>query len=414
VSFNKIKIFIYCYFAFGFVILSDAANKTSTTIEQEKNYLMSYEKFISLKPYQQAYYLRQVREIFSELSGNQDFFSLFWHNNLRDFIEILIGQEAKAEGSGFDDLPDIDPIDAAKARQQQKLDKFYKQVIELNHFLERKNLEDGDVREFGSELEKIKAFAKQFVKPDLNKEQYNKVVLEFDSLQKNLKIRIDKYKLSRFKKFVAPVETLKEQFEEIRNEIQQAILNKEEHKKLQEKKFRCIYAGFVIEGDKCRPLKETKIYGDKAIGYSNSNEILCNPLFYGFKYSGKRQNQTEENFKCVGNSGFGGMPDANDKFEGYCVPRGRNASKNCAEVSGSEGICVAQKYINSSFSNKWNGKLEWSAFNSKLVKLCSPAGLNKDLTTTCEVLAQQMAQIKIDVQTGYQQFTNKKESKVAQ
>lgn len=413
-NFNKIKIFIYFTFAFGFVNLSDAANKSLTQKDQEKNYLISYEKFISLKPYQQAFYLRQVREIFSELSGKQDSVSSYWHDHLRSLVEILIGQDAMAETPVFDDMPPIESKNTTEVRQQRKLDLFYKQVIELNHFLVRKDLEDDDASDFGDELEKLKVIAKQFVKPDLNKEQYNKVILEFNSLQKNLKIRIEKYKLGRFKKFVAPVETLKEQFEEIRNEIQQAASNKEEHEKLQEKKFRCIYAGFVIEGDKCRPLKETKIYGDKAIGCSNSNEILCNPLLYGFKYSGKRGNQTEKNFKCVENNGFGGMPDANDKFEGYCVPRGRNASKNCAEISGSEGICVAQKYIKSSFSDKWNGKLEWSAFNSKLVKLCLPLNLNKDLTATCEVLAQQMTQIKIDVQSGYQQFTNKKESKAAQ
>lgn len=146
----------------------------------------------------------------------------------------------------------------------------------------------------------------------------------------------------------------------------------------------CLYSGFVIRGTSCTPFKTLpeNLYLSE-LGKSNfkcksSNEILCNPLVFGFQAD----------------------------LSPYCTVRSRTASKNCQEISNnSENLNRLHKV----WRNPANKKV-FDEFQSSLKTLCSSEQKNLDVRNTCKIVVAQFNE-KVKKEFPAQLAASSKESK---
>ena len=155
------------------------------------------------------------------------------------------------------------------------------------------------------------------------------------------------------------------------------------------KKFRCIYAGFTVYGDDCKPPdkyvdpKTNSVYtckpteGDKDYGILTpakpdpKKTVLCNPVFFGTVPNGPGSN--------------GSYP----KQEPICVAKGKNATADCltgANADKNASLKSAVKFAK-------DDKAKYQELTDTIATLCagdaSPAtssmsaSSKKDLSDTC-------------------------------
>ncbi len=146
----------------------------------------------------------------------------------------------------------------------------------------------------------------------------------------------------------------------------------------------CIYAGFVIYGDKCSPNKKLptdfvlhEIRTDMFKCESDS-EILCNPLLFGFK---KNCFKLETKEVC--------------SEKPVCIERSVNATKNCLKLSDST---EQLNQVLELWKNPKN-KDVYEKFTKDLNKLCNAENIaSNDVKQTCQVAARRFNKI---IETNY-------------
>jgi hypothetical protein len=146
----------------------------------------------------------------------------------------------------------------------------------------------------------------------------------------------------------------------------------------------CIYAGFVIYGDKCSPNKKlpkdfvlSEIRTDMFKCESDS-EILCNPLLFGFK---KNCFKLEDKDVC--------------SEKPLCIERSVNATKNCLKLSDST---EQLNQVLELWKNPKN-KDVYEKFAKDLNKLCNEENIvSNDVKQTCQVAARRFNKI---IETNY-------------
>ncbi len=146
----------------------------------------------------------------------------------------------------------------------------------------------------------------------------------------------------------------------------------------------CIYAGFVIYGDKCSPNK--KLPSDFNLSEVRSemfkcetdSEILCNPLLFGFK---KNCFKLETKEIC--------------SEKPLCIERSVNATKNCLKLSDSTDQL---NQVLELWKNPKN-KDVYEKFTKDLNKLCNAENIaSNDVKQTCQVAARRFNKI---IETNY-------------
>lgn len=146
----------------------------------------------------------------------------------------------------------------------------------------------------------------------------------------------------------------------------------------------CIYAGFVIYGDKCSPNK--KLPSDFNLSEVRSemfkcetdSEILCNPLLFGFK---KNCFKLETKEIC--------------SEKPLCIERSVNATKNCLKLSDSTDQL---NQVLELWKNPKN-KAVYEKFTKDLNKLCNAENIaSNDVKQTCQVAARRFNKI---IETNY-------------
>lgn len=146
----------------------------------------------------------------------------------------------------------------------------------------------------------------------------------------------------------------------------------------------CIYAGFVIYGDKCSPNKKLptdfvlhEIRNDMFKCESDS-EILCNPLLFGFK---KNCFKLETKEVC--------------SEKPLCIERSVNATKNCLKLSDST---EQLNQVLELWKNPKNKDI-YEKFTKDLNKLCNAENIaSNDVKQTCQVAARRFNKI---IETNY-------------
>lgn len=124
----------------------------------------------------------------------------------------------------------------------------------------------------------------------------------------------------------------------------------------------CLYSGFVIRGS-CTPLKvlpdalRLNELGQADFKCKSSNEILCNPLVFGYQAD----------------------------LSPYCTVRSRTASKNCQEISNNSDNLAR---LHKAWKNPANKKI-FDDFQSSLKNLCDSNSRNSDVRSTCKVVVAQ-------------------------
>jgi hypothetical protein len=125
----------------------------------------------------------------------------------------------------------------------------------------------------------------------------------------------------------------------------------------------CIYSGFVLSDKTCSPLTELPLalkleeINISKFKCGSANEILCNPLVFGFKSDSTP----------------------------YCIKRSRMASLNCKEISNnSETI----ERIHKAWKNPANKKV-YDSYQSSLKQLCDSNNRSSDVRDTCKVVISQ-------------------------
>ena len=164
------------------------------------------------------------------------------------------------------------------------------------------------------------------------------------------------------------------------------------------KKFRCIYAGFTIYGDKCTPQdkyvdpKTNSVYtcaaptaGDKDYGIiapakvDSKKSVLCNPVFFGTVPDGSGSN--------------GSYP----KQKPICVAKGKSATADCLKAANADKAASLKSAVK--FAK--DDKAKYQEITDTLTKLCQPAGAftpksdlsessKKDLEATCKTYRERM------------------------
>ncbi len=133
----------------------------------------------------------------------------------------------------------------------------------------------------------------------------------------------------------------------------------------------CIYAGFIIYGEKCSPYKKlpdsfslAEIRKDM-FKCDNESEILCNPLLFGYK---KNCFKVESNEIC--------------SEKPICISRSVNATKNCSELTNSKD---SFEQILSLWKNPKN-KITYEKYTKDLNQLCNVDNFTaEDVKQTCKV-----------------------------
>lgn len=146
----------------------------------------------------------------------------------------------------------------------------------------------------------------------------------------------------------------------------------------------CIYAGFVIYGDKCSPNKKlptdfvlSEIRTDM-FKCETDSEILCNPLLFGYK---KNCFKVETKEIC--------------SEKPVCIERSVNATKNCLKLSDSTEQLNQVLEI---WKNPKN-KDVYEKFTKDLNKLCNAESIaSNDVKQTCQVAARRFNKI---IETNY-------------
>ncbi len=141
----------------------------------------------------------------------------------------------------------------------------------------------------------------------------------------------------------------------------------------------CIYAGFVIYGDKCSPNKKlptdfvlSEIRTDM-FKCETDSEILCNPLLFGFK---KNCFKVESKEIC--------------SEKPLCIERSVNATKNCLKLSDST---EQLNQVLELWKNPKN-KDVYEKFTKDLNKLCNAENIaSNDVKQTCQVAARRFNKI---------------------
>lgn len=146
----------------------------------------------------------------------------------------------------------------------------------------------------------------------------------------------------------------------------------------------CIYAGFVIYGDKCSPNKKlptdfvlSEIRTDM-FKCETDSEILCNPLLFGYK---KNCFKLETKEVC--------------SEKPLCIERSVNATKNCLKLSDST---EQLNQVLELWKNPKN-KDVYEKFTKDLNKLCNAENIaSTDVKQTCQVAARRFNKI---IETNY-------------
>ncbi len=126
---------------------------------------------------------------------------------------------------------------------------------------------------------------------------------------------------------------------------------------------KCLYAGFVITGDRCSPMVNLapalRLFelGNADFKCKSSNEILCNPLVFGYQ----------------------------GDLSPYCTVRSSHASRNCQAISNNTEN-LARLYA--AWKNPAN-KTIYEKFQNSLNQLCDAENKIKDVRITCKVVVAQ-------------------------
>ncbi len=125
----------------------------------------------------------------------------------------------------------------------------------------------------------------------------------------------------------------------------------------------CLYAGFVISTPSCSPLKslatelQLQEIGSAEFKCKSNNEILCNPLVFGYQ----------------------------SDLSPYCTTRSKSASMNCQEISNNTENSAR---IQAAWKNPANKKV-FEDFQNSLQQLCDTDNKSSDVRATCKVVVAQ-------------------------
>lgn len=188
------------------------------------------------------------------------------------------------------------------------------------------------------------------------------------------------------------------------------------------KKFRCIYAGFTVYGDKCAAPekyvdpKTNTVYTCKAPSAGDKQDlgvvapakpdskktILCNPVFFGTLPAKADKSAKTSTAPAAPAASPASSASPAEKVEPICVARGKNATAACLKAANSNKEASLKSAVKFAKDNKE----KYDELNNTIAKLCSENGpvdvemsdsSKKDLTATCQKYRDRLA----DYQTEY-------------
>jgi|GEM_PF-4934373 len=336
--------------------------------------LLSHKQLMELKPHQRATYIRSVRDIFAEISGENSNFVLF---------NSVVPTRLNAIWDALN--PKV------FADDQEDINKIFQDMKEQLSFLRHYN-ETFPRTELDTRKEIIKKLLTRLSRAEgsIDPTKFQQFEKEFTET-----IKYSQSKSERNSDWRKMTDLLTGSFPAFSDRIR--YLNK--------LKPRCAYAGFVIPGEgRCLPLSNSTLSGTKDEFNCNApTVVLCNPLLFG---ATPKDSKAFKAFSCaslnqsiVYNSSTNEVAANNyipNQFNPFCVEKGKDASRNCAIKSSGDkdSLCIAKYFVDN------NGK-DWDQLNKGISDLCVEGIVNSknigDITSTCHILKDRIALIPTDI-----------------
>ena len=352
---------------------------------QKKNTFkfLSQEQFLKLTEPEKKSYLKEIRNLLDEMTENAKvtiYQYLFFPN------AVAQTQRAEFNTPSSNTVTELDRLDSL-----MRAARMYKKGAAENNAPTALQISKENSIRFVQRMNQDS----QNLNTDADRRIYSQLKTEFaqDFPTESQQIKIPSIGSSstRSTETSAPQSSKKSESKEPVRQAAQDQKDKTQSTKTQSVKMdsdstapRCIYAGFVIYGDKCSPNKKlptdfvlNEIRNDM-FKCETDSEILCNPLLFGFK---KNCFKLETKEIC--------------SEKPLCIERSVNATKNCLKLSDSTDQL---NQVLELWKNPKN-KAVYEKFTKDLNKLCNAENIaSNDVKQTCQVAARRFNKI---IETNY-------------
>lgn len=346
-------------------------------IEKNTFKFLSHEQFQKLTEPEKKTYLKEIRRLLEDMTENAKV-SLFHYLFLPNASAVEVESFKRSLTNTGSELGQLDTLLSMNRGLKRAMNDHPNMIASKSEY-------EVNTKAF---IERMNSVRTKELQGD-NVRRYNQLYNEF---QRDYPQHIEK--ISPLKKSSAVVESSKS--------ISSKLEQKQTRSEFSEKKISkqpsaivpaaepnptkpiCIYAGFVIYGDKCSANK--KLPTDFVLNEirpnmfkcDSENEILCNPLLFGFK---------KNCFKLENKEVCSEKP--------LCIERSVSATKNCLKLSDET---EQLNQILELWKNPKNRKV-YEKFTKDLNQLCNAENIaSNDVKQTCQVAARRFNKI---IETNY-------------
>ncbi len=343
------------------LVLIFLISTTEAFAEKITFHFLNYDQFLSLTDSEKKNYIKEIQALNLNLTENSkvSFFQFLYQNLL---FNPANAQNSRAEFNlvATDTVTELDRLDSL-----MRASRMYKKAAIEHNAPTAKAVSIEDSEAFVKRMNQVKSKLQSPGDYNMYASLKNEFANDFPELAKKIESV----------KNTAPAT------KQVRKETQ--IQNKEKTEKpatVSQKKIDkpsmapfCIYAGFVIYGEKCSPNKKLPddfnldlIHKDN-FKCETESEILCNPLLFGYK---KNCFKVETKEIC--------------SEQPICIERSVNATKNCVQKTNSKDQF---EVILNIWKNPKN-KNVYEKYMKDLNQLCNTDNFtSEDVRQTCKVAA---------------------------
>ncbi len=331
--------------------------------EQNVFHFLNYDQFISLTDSEQKTYIKEIQILNLNLTENAkiSLFQFFYDNLL---LNSAHAQNSRAEFNvvSTDTVTELDRLDSL-----MRASRMYKKAASENIAPTAKAISIENSEAFVKRMNQVKNNLKTAADFKIYNDLKNEFANDFPAQAQ--KIAASKTPSQTSTQIAAQTE--KSAVAKKSEKITDAAVTKSVGSS-KESPF-CIYAGFIIYGEKCSPNKKLPDSFNLAelrkdmFKCDNESEILCNPLLFGYK---KNCFKVESNEVC--------------SEKPICISRSVNATKNCSELTNSKD---SFEQILSLWKNPKN-KITYEKYIKDMNQLCNADNFTaEDVKQTCKVSA---------------------------